>query len=306
MGKGLVSGLSFDSRLELCHYFKNCSYHNILEFFPLEIAEEIINEIKRFQYKDVILRGMGQLPNGGVSMNIFKYLRKDKIFVDIDRELMYIPYDELWNVFNYDGFIRGKRLCDLFNATKNKDEKFYYLLKAGMCNIGYCNSKNPFGVREDMDKYYKNMGDKYPQKNFDLQYRMYQINHMKYRTLPEDIGEQLKKRGRVKTNVKGWYSGRPCNWAQEGVSNMENKIFIPKKLTTHEHGLKVKVKEERLMKGRYLQCEEISNKYQEGWYAHDTPQLIYYDADMYPDKPILKEWFKKTYPYDPILLYPSV
>ena len=55
MGKGLVSGLSFELRSDLYSYL-NCakydwrkcsSYHQILSFFPLEISEEIINQIKK-------------------------------------------------------------------------------------------------------------------------------------------------------------------------------------------------------------------------------------------------------------------
>ena len=196
----------------------------------------------------------------------------------------------------------GDIFAVIYNKTKNKDEKFYYLMLAGMCNLGYCNSKNPFGTRDPDPE----LG--FQQKNYDLQFRMYQINHIKYKTIPSDIKAQLKKRGRVKHKTHGLYNGREMNWKQQGISNMENKIFIPKVLTPHEEGLKVKVKEERLMKGRYLECDEISNKYQEGWSCHlyDAPQLIYYNPDKYNDKPILKDFFYTTYPFDPSWSPPTI
>lgn len=307
------SGLSLSARVELMSSFNSFSLvsdkpnKGLLSILPPEVAEDIEKSVYKSNFQKVLNEGMGINPasTGGhyISMNKFKY-RKYKHFIDCDKTISYIDNTtgSAWKIFNYDGYIRGMTLLKYYNTTKDKNEKMYYLMLLGMCNIGLCNSKNPFGEKQDV----------YPdseiatQKNYDLQYRMYQICGMKYYEIPEDITEQLKSvKPKSYEDCMGYgVGGNKYNHFTDGTKTFDNKVILKGcyQMISH-YTKKIKCKHVRLCKGKYIQCDEIAEwfKYLCRYEVNINNQLYYSEFNYYHrgDKKLLLQFFKSSFPYDP-------
>ena len=294
---GTISSLSLGARVELMNVFNSLSLQGkegsdkgLLSLFPPEIANDIEEEVYKYNMEKVLEQGTGIYASGGQSMSLFKY-RKDKINLDISSSLEHMSNSEAWNNFNYDGFIRGKRLSDIYNNLTKKDEKMFILMKMGMCNLGYSYDINPFGIFSDCLLYRND--DETQQRNIDLQFRMWIINCKKHKTLPEDVNEQLDK----EAHRKQLPNGSPDH-TQQDVSDFENKVKVKKELHYKQHYLKIKCKNKRLLKGKLWECEDISK-----WFREDTkPEIIYWDIPSYYPPYLLDpegvvEDFLKLLPY---------
>ena len=208
------------------------------------------------------------------------------------------------------------RLVKLHNETKNKDEKMWYLFKLGMCNIGYCNSKNPFGEREQSGGWVS-----LQVKNYDLQYRMYQMAGQKYYFSPNNLKEQLDK-SKPSKHFFGSMIKQAVNHFYADTYDLTNTYKLKGQYTNMNHyQQKVKVKHERLLKGKYYQCDDISNwfrglvRYTIGdevrLYFHEDYNY-YQEKELVEDelkinkKSIMYEWFKSSYPYDPSYFAPEI
>lgn len=302
----MVSGLSIGAKVSLMSAFNSHSLigkepdKGLLSILPYDIANAIEEDVYKSNYQKVLNEGMGINDNGSISMKLFSY-RKFKHFIDSDKTISYIDNTcgSLWDVFNYDGFIRGMTILKVYNETKNKDEKMYLLMLLGMCNIGYCNNKNPFGEREQSGGWIS-----LQVKNYDLQYRMYQISAQKYYQIPEDITEQLQS---VKPKkMEKYYTSNSLpthyNHFMDETRFFDNKVILKGCYNLHSHYTKkIKCKYVRLCKGKFYQCDDISNWFRNLCrYTIDEKNRLYYsDACRYKDdKKVLRDYFR-SFPYDP-------
>jgi len=294
---GVVSGLSLDARVSLMSAFNSHSLQGLLSLLPYEVADSIEEDVYKSNFRKVLNEGMGINDDGSLGLNLFSY-RKNKHFIDVDREIGYIENKDAWDVFNYDGFIRGMRLVRLHNEAIDKNEKMYYLFKLGMCNIGYCNSKNPFGEREQSGGWIS-----LQVKNYDLQYRMYQMAGQKYYFSPDNLKHQLDNCKQDKRSGNPNWIVNNRNHFYENTCDFTNTNKLKGQYTNSNHYLhKIKVKHERLIKGKYYQCDDISNWFRTliRYTLKEEVRLYWSDACPYTEenKKVLYNYFR-TFPYDP-------